>query len=102
MGKMGFTATQNSEDDGEIPVTSTSIIECTVCGEKMWYKNYGSHNAADACECKNLKIGMLPADQPARFEAYLTVRYEKEPPKIYEVPIEEYQEYLENKDNSPS
>jgi len=91
MGQLGFNATtKKTTREEENQVATTSIIECVVCGDKLWYKDYGSHNAADCCECKNLKIGMLPATQPAKFEAFLTIRYETEPPKIYEVPYKEY------------
>tara|TARA_A100001391_G_scaffold199689_1_gene183129 strand:+ start:1562 stop:1858 length:297 start_codon:yes stop_codon:yes gene_type:complete len=63
-----------------------TIIECTMCGKKFNTGDYSKSNAANSCyPCSNIIINVIrPPLEDSSFEYYLTVRYKKERPLIYE------------------
>jgi PP-loop superfamily ATP-utilizing enzyme len=63
-----------------------TIIECTLCGTKFNTSDYSKNNAANSCyPCSNVIINVIkPPLEDSSFEYYVTVRYKKERPLIYE------------------
>ena len=91
MGELsiGFGAiSQDLDVDDRYEPTTETVIECTECGDKLYYKDFGPNNSAFSCECRNVRIGSIPA-WCAPFNSFMTVTY-RVPAKIYEIPYEEY------------
>ena len=85
---IGFAAIlDDNVDETWIPTTET-VIECTECKDKIYYKDFGPANSAFACECRNVRIGSYPATL-APYPNFMTITYRIEP-KMYEIPYEEY------------
>jgi hypothetical protein len=86
---IGFGAiTKDLEDDEQWIPTAETVIECTECGDKLYYKDFTPQNNAFSCTCQNVRIGSTPA-WCAPFPSFMTVTYHTEP-KMYEIPYEEY------------
>ena len=83
----GAISEDSAQDDSWIPNTET-VIECTECGDKLYYKDFTTQNSAFSCQCTNVRVGSYPA-WCASFDNFMTLTYTKEP-KIYEIPYEEY------------
>tara|TARA_Y100001973_G_C5163066_1_gene314618 strand:- start:293 stop:607 length:315 start_codon:yes stop_codon:yes gene_type:complete len=93
----GAIADDLSDDDQWVPKTET-VIECTECGDKLYYKDFGPNNSAFSCECRNVRIGSAPA-WCAPYSSFMTVTY-KIKPKIYEIGYEEYCEVKEKRNHN--
>ena len=51
----------------------------------MISSDYSTNNACDACTCGNIQIIHLESIPPTKLEGFVTVRYTKSYPKIYEI-----------------
>ena len=98
MGELGIgfgaISKDSEQDDCWVPTTET-VIECTKCGDKLYYKDFTPNNSAFCCECRNVRIGSWPAWK-APFDNFMTITYAIEP-KIYDIPYEEYCKIKENR-----
>ncbi len=83
----GAIADDLKDDDRWIPTTET-VIECTECEDKLYYKDFTPQNNAFSCSCQNVRVGSLPAP-PAPYPSFMTITYHTEP-LMYEIPYEEY------------
>ena len=86
---IGFGAISDDlkDDDRWIPTTET-VIECTECGDKLYYKDFTPTNKEFSCTCENVRIGSTPA-WTAPYPDFMTITYHTRP-EIYEIPYEEY------------
>ena len=63
-----------------------TIIECEECETKWFSTDINRKYSADTCECENIKVGILNMSPPSRGPGYfITVKYSKSYPKIYEI-----------------
>ena len=78
---IGFTSEVLTEEPEYIP--RKTFIECEECKQVFISRNYDKDNAADACNCGNLNIGVHIVHY-AKFKNFVTVSWKVSPPKIYE------------------
>jgi hypothetical protein len=102
MSGTGFSSKIKEID--ERPKTKTTMaMECCICGEVYYTMNFGARNSADACECKNMRIGIKRFSIESSygrspFYLTLTVR-DRSNVKLYSVsretlePVQPYKEY---------
>jgi len=81
---------KKAEEDVWTPTYST-VIECEKCETKLYY-----HDIADreeviptSCKCGSIQIVPVTASM-ARYNHFIGVQPRDTPPKIYEIPYEEY------------
>tara|TARA_R110002020_G_scaffold66563_16_gene175002 strand:- start:1148 stop:1459 length:312 start_codon:yes stop_codon:yes gene_type:complete len=86
--EIGFGAILSENVEEWIPNRET-VIECTECEDKLYYKDFTPSNSAFCCQCQNVRVGSYPTTQPASFLTYMTLTY-KSAPKIYDISYEEY------------
>ena len=75
-------------DEQEVVTKTTGAMECVECGVIFYTMNFGTHNSADACKCRNMIItlGNFYAPQPCRSETYIKLQVrDREMVKLYEV-----------------
>ena len=77
----GFEKKEIKQENVYVP--RRTIIECTLCGTKFFSCDFHKKNAAQTCECKNVKIGIINVTY-AKFENFVTVNFSKKRPLIYE------------------
>jgi hypothetical protein len=88
----------------ERPKTKTTMaMQCCVCENIFYTMNFGPQNSADACDCRNMRIGiarysMIPS--PGRSAFYLTLTVaDRTNVKLYSVeretlePVQPHKEY---------
>jgi len=85
--KIGFGAILSTKEEEWIPKYET-VIECTECADKLYYKDFGPANSAFCCQCRNLRVGCCPSIGDPR-AVYMTLTYGKRP-KIYDISYEDY------------
>ena len=61
-----------------------TIIECEECETKWYSTDINRKNSADTCECGNIKVGIMNMTPPSKAGFFVTIRYAKSYPKIYE------------------
>ena len=62
-----------------------TIIECEECGTKMYNHDFDSENACAVCDCQNIQVIHIESTPPTKLKGYITVRYKRSYPKIYEI-----------------
>lgn len=88
----------------ERPKTKTTMaMECCICEKIFYTMDFGPMNSADACDCRNIKVGLRRFSmEPSygRSPFYLTLKVEsRKNVKLYSVlrktlePVQPYKEY---------
>ena len=62
-----------------------TIIECEECKTKWYSTDINRDNAADTCDCGNIKVGIMNMTPPSKAGYFITIKYSKSYPKIYEI-----------------
>jgi len=78
---IGFTSEVIEEEPEYIP--RKTFIECEECDQIFISRDYNKNNAAAACGCGNLNIG-IHIVYHAKIENFVTVSWKISPPKIHE------------------
>jgi len=73
-----------------------TIIKCEECDTEFINEEYGLHNSCDLCACKNLQLIVLPTSSDSKITSFMTVRYRRVYPLIFEIK-EEKKENKEEK-----
>jgi|18_taG_2_1085343.scaffolds.fasta_scaffold03496_4 endogenous inhibitor of DNA gyrase (YacG/DUF329 family) len=83
---VGFLDSIDTEEEEEY-IPAKTFIKCMECEEALVSREYNEKNPIGACKCKNINIGIHLIEN-GKFTHFVTVKWEKTPPEIYEEELE--------------